>query len=56
MSLMPQPQFESPEQQLLRRVREGGGRLIKEAMGADGGFAYAVIQDPVGATLALVPG
>jgi hypothetical protein len=25
-------------------------------MGADGGYAYAVVQDPVGSTLALVPG
>ena len=40
----------------LRRVRAGGGKLIKEATGADGGYAYAVIQDPVGACLALVPG
>ncbi len=39
----------------LRRVRKGGGKIIKEAMGADGGYAYAVVQDPVGATLALVP-
>ncbi len=40
----------------LRRVREGGGKIIKETMGADGGCACAVVQDPVGATLALVPG
>ena len=40
----------------LRRVRAGGGKLIKEATGADGGYAYAVIQDPVGPCLALVPG
>ncbi len=40
----------------LGRVREGGGKIIKETMGADGGYAYAVVQDPVGATLALVPG
>ena len=40
----------------LRRVREGGGKIIKETTGADGGYAYAVVQDPVGATLALVPG
>ncbi len=40
----------------LRRVREGGGKIIKETTGADGGNAYAVVQDPVGATLALVPG
>ena len=40
----------------LRRVREGGGKIIKETTGADGGYASAVVQDPVGATLALVPG
>ncbi len=40
----------------LRRVREGGGKIIKETTGADGGYAYAVVQDPVGAMLALVPG
>ncbi len=40
----------------LRRVRDGGGKIIKETTGADGGYAYAVVQDPVGASLALVPG
>ena len=40
----------------LRRVRAGGGKLIKETTEADGGYAYAVVQDPVGACLALVPG
>ena len=40
----------------LRRVREEGGKVIKESTGADGGCSYAVIQDPVGARLALVPG
>ncbi len=40
----------------LRRVREEGGKVIKSATGADGSYAYAVIQDPVGATLALAPG
>jgi predicted enzyme related to lactoylglutathione lyase len=40
----------------LRRVREGGGKIIKETTGADGRDAYAVVEDPVGATLALVPG
>ena len=40
----------------LRRVREGGGKIIKQTRGADGSYAYAVIQDPVGACLALVPG
>ena len=40
----------------LRRVRDGGGKIIKERAGADGGYAYAVVQDPVGVSLALVPG
>jgi uncharacterized protein len=40
----------------LRRVPEGGGKIIRETTRADGGYAYAVVQDPVGATLALVPG
>ena len=40
----------------LRRVQEGGGKIIKATRGNDGEFAYAVVQDPVGACLALVPG
>lgn len=40
----------------LRRVREGGGKIIKETRGTDGEYACAVIQDPVGAWLGLVPG
>ena len=40
----------------LRRVREGGGEVIKATRGGDGAYAYAVVQDPVGACLALVPG
>ena len=40
----------------LRHVREGGGKVIKETRGTDGNFASAVVQDPVGAWLALVPG
>lgn len=40
----------------LRRVREEGGKIIKESMGTDDDYAYAIIEDPVGATLALVPG
>jgi len=40
----------------LRRVREGGGKIIRETMGTDGAYTYAVVQDPVGACLALVPG
>jgi predicted enzyme related to lactoylglutathione lyase len=40
----------------LRRVGEGRGKIIKATTGADGGYAYAIVEDPVGATLALVPG
>ena len=40
----------------LRRVREGGGTIIKATHGTDGEYAHAVVQDPVGAYLALVPG
>lgn len=40
----------------LRRVEEDGGRVIKAVTGEDGGYAYAAIQDPVGAFFALVPG
>jgi predicted enzyme related to lactoylglutathione lyase len=40
----------------LRHVREGGGKIIKATRGTDGEYAYAVVQDPVGACLALVPG
>ena len=40
----------------LRRVREEGGQVIKESTGTAGSFAHAVIQDPVGATLALAAG
>jgi predicted enzyme related to lactoylglutathione lyase len=40
----------------LRRVQEGGGKVIKETRGTDGEYAYAAIQDPVGACLALMPG
>ena len=40
----------------LRRVREEGGKIVKTARGADGEYGYVVIQDPVGACLALVPG
>ncbi len=39
----------------VRRVREEGGKIIKETRGGDG-YASAVVQDPVGACLALVPG
>jgi uncharacterized protein len=40
----------------LRQVREGGGEIIKATRGTDGEYAYAVVQDPLGACLALVPG
>ncbi len=38
----------------LRRVRELDGEVVTER-GSDGGHTYAVIRDPVGAHLALVP-
>ncbi len=40
----------------LRRVREEGGKVIKATLGRDGQCAYAAVQDPVGACLALVAG
>lgn len=40
----------------IRRVRPGGGKVIKSTMGSDGEDVYAVVEDPVGACLALVPG
>ncbi len=40
----------------VRRVREEGGKIIKATRGDDGEYAYAVIQDLVGAYVALVPG
>lgn len=40
----------------LRRVPEEGGTVVKAARGSDGEWAYAVIQDPVGAHVALMPG
>jgi len=40
----------------LRRVREEGGKVIKATRGTDGEYAYAAVQDPVGACLALVAG
>ena len=40
----------------VRRVREEGGQIIKATRGNDGEYAYAVVQDLVGAYLALVPG
>lgn len=40
----------------LRRVREEGGRIVKATRGADGEYAHAAVEDPVGACLALVAG
>jgi len=40
----------------VRRVPEKGGKIIKATRGKDEGYACAVVQDPVGACLALVPG
>ena len=40
----------------LRRVREEGGKIIRETKRADGGYGYVIIEDPVGAILALAPG
>ncbi len=39
----------------VRRVREEGGEIIKAKRESDGEYACAVVQDPVGAYLALVP-
>ncbi len=40
----------------VRRVQEEGGKIIKATRGNDGEYACAVVQDPVGAHLALVRG
>lgn len=40
----------------IRRAEEEGGRIIKTTPSKAGGYAVAVVRDPVGATLALVPG
>ncbi len=40
----------------VRRVREEGGKIIKATRGNDGEYACAVVQDLVGAHLALVQG
>ncbi len=40
----------------VRRVQEEGGKIIKTTRGNDGEYASAVVQDLVGAYLALVPG
>jgi predicted enzyme related to lactoylglutathione lyase len=40
----------------LRRVPEEGGKVIGAKPGEDGEYAFAVVEDPVGAYLALVAG
>lgn len=40
----------------LRRVSEEGGRIVQTMQGTEGALGYAVIQDPVGAFFALLPG
>jgi predicted enzyme related to lactoylglutathione lyase len=40
----------------LERAREEGGEVVDARRGSAGEWAYAVIRDPVGACLALVPG
>lgn len=40
----------------LRRVEVEGGKIIKAMRGDDGRYAYAAVQDPVGAYLALMQG
>lgn len=40
----------------VRRVREEGGKIIKATRGNEGEYEYAVVQDLVGAYVALVPG
>ncbi len=40
----------------VRRVPEEGGTIIKATRGRDGAYACAVVRDPVGAHLSLVPG
>lgn len=40
----------------LRRVPEEGGKVVTATQGEDGAFVYAVVQDPVGVYLALMPG
>jgi len=40
----------------VRRVGEEGGKVIKVTRGKGGEYAYAAVQDPVGACLALVAG
>jgi predicted enzyme related to lactoylglutathione lyase len=40
-------------------VQEEGGKIIKETKRSDGsygGYGYVIIEDPIGAILALAPG
>jgi predicted enzyme related to lactoylglutathione lyase len=39
--------------QSLRRVKDEGGKIVKRMQGKDGEIAYATVQDPVGAYVAL---
>jgi uncharacterized protein len=40
----------------LRRVQEEGGKVIKAQQREDGEYVYAAVQDPVGGSVALLPG
>jgi predicted enzyme related to lactoylglutathione lyase len=40
----------------LSRAREEGGEVVDARRGSAGDYAYAVIRDPVGVCLALIPG
>lgn len=40
----------------VRIAEELGGTVIKQQSGEDGGFVYAVVRDPVGAYIGLMPG
>jgi len=40
----------------VRRAQDEGGEVIKATQGSDGEYETAVVRDPVGACLALVPG
>jgi predicted enzyme related to lactoylglutathione lyase len=40
----------------IRRVKEEGGEVVEARKGTSGQYTYAVVRDPVGARLALVPG
>lgn len=42
--------------QSLERVREGGGEVVLAQRGDEGRYAHAVVRDPAGACIGLVPG